>query len=43
MVRYAEFVVPLVQSVQEQQKMIELLKAQNETLMKRIEKLESKL
>ncbi|MFM2358430.1 MAG: hypothetical protein RLY16_423, partial [Bacteroidota bacterium] len=35
--------VPLVQSVQEQQKMIELLKAQNETLMKRIEKLESKL
>jgi cell division protein FtsB len=36
-------VVPLVQSVQEQQKMIEVLKAQNELLMKRIEKLESKL
>ena len=38
--RYAEFVVPLVKAVQEQQEIIELLKIQNEELTKRIELLE---
>ncbi|MDI6804431.1 MAG: tail fiber domain-containing protein [Bacteroidota bacterium] len=38
--RYAEFTVPLVKAVQEQQKMIEELRRQNEELLKRIEKLE---
>jgi len=32
--RYAEFVVPLVKAVQEQQQMIEELKKQNEELRK---------
>jgi trimeric autotransporter adhesin len=40
--RYAEFVVPLVKAVQEQQTMIETLKKQNELLQQRIEKLEHK-
>lgn len=40
--RYAEFVVPLVKAVQEQQAMIETLKKQNDLLMKRIEQLENK-
>lgn len=40
--RYAEFVVPLVKAVQEQQVMIEELKQQNERLLNRIEVLESK-
>ncbi|MBK9255969.1 MAG: tail fiber domain-containing protein [Saprospiraceae bacterium] len=40
--RYAEFVVPLVKAVQEQQIMIEQLKLQNDILLKRIEKLENK-
>jgi hypothetical protein len=40
--RYAEFVVPLVKAVQEQQLMIEELKKQNEELLKRLEKLENK-
>ena len=41
-VSYSQFVVPLVKAVQEQQKMIELLKKQNEELMKRVESLEKK-
>jgi hypothetical protein len=40
--RYAEFVVPLVKAVQEQQQMIEELRKQNEQLVKRLEILESK-
>ncbi len=47
-IRYAEFVVPLIKAIQEQQQEIELLKKQfmdqqkiNEQLMKRLEKLES--
>jgi trimeric autotransporter adhesin len=40
--RYAEFVVPLVKAVQEQQIMIEALKKQNDLLLKRIEQLEIK-
>ncbi len=40
--RYAEFVVPLVKAVQEQQEQIELLKHQNELLLKRLEALENK-
>jgi trimeric autotransporter adhesin len=40
--RYAEFVVPLVKAVQEQQEMIEQLNKQNEELLKRIEVLEKK-
>jgi len=47
--RYAEFVVPLVKAVQElagqneeQQEIIDLLKQQNEMLMKRLDKLERK-
>ncbi len=39
---YAEFVVPLVKGMQEQQKMIEQLQKQNRELMKRLEKLEKK-
>ncbi len=39
--RYAEFVVPLVKAVQEQQEQIEFLKKQNTELMKRIEELEN--
>jgi trimeric autotransporter adhesin len=41
-IRYSEFVVPLVKAVQEQQEMIDLLKKQNEMLIKRIENLEGK-
>lgn len=40
--RYAEFVVPLVKAVQEQQQQIELLKQQNALLLKRVEILEKK-
>lgn len=40
--RYAEFVVPLVKAVQEQQAMIKALEKQNELLQERIAKLESK-
>ena len=38
--RYAEFVVPLVKAMQEQQQMIEALITQNKTLLKRIETIE---
>jgi hypothetical protein len=38
--RYAEFVVPLVKGMQEQQEIINGLKKQNNELLKRIEKLE---
>jgi len=38
--RYAEFVVPLVKAVQEQQEIIEDQQKQIDELMKRIEKLE---
>jgi hypothetical protein len=40
-IRYAEFVVPLVKAVQEQQEMIEVLQKQNEMLIERLEKLEN--
>ncbi|MFK5857456.1 MAG: tail fiber domain-containing protein [Bacteroidota bacterium] len=40
--RYAEFVVPLVKAVQQQQEMIELLKEQNKALWKEIESLKKK-
>jgi trimeric autotransporter adhesin len=40
--RYAEFVVPLVKAVQEQQTMIEALQKQNELLLQRITELEKK-
>lgn len=40
--RYAEFVVPLVKAVQEQQVIIEELQKKNEELLRRIEKLETK-
>jgi trimeric autotransporter adhesin len=40
--RYAEFVVPLVKAVQEQQMKIEQLEKQNELLLKRLEILENK-
>ena len=40
--RYAEFVVPLVKAVQEQQQQIDALKLQNEKLLERLEKLEQK-
>ncbi len=40
--RYAEFVVPLVKAVQEQQTLILTLQKQNEELLKRIEALENK-
>lgn len=39
--RYAEFVVPLVKAVQEQQQIIQDLKRQNADLVQRMEKLES--
>ncbi|MEO7311798.1 MAG: tail fiber domain-containing protein [Chitinophagaceae bacterium] len=41
--RYAEFVVPLVKAVQEQQQQIELLKRQNESLLKEIQLIKEKL
>jgi len=41
--RYAEFVVPLVKSVQEQQDLIKMLKKENEILQKRIENIEKTL
>ena len=40
--RYAEFVVPLVKAVQEQQEMIEELKAANKKLQERMDKMENK-
>lgn len=40
--RYAEFVIPLVKAVQEQQIQIEMLSNQNKQLLKRIEALETK-
>jgi trimeric autotransporter adhesin len=40
--RYAEFVVPVVKAMQEQQRIIELLKNQTAELIKRIEVLEKK-
>ena len=40
--RYAEFVVPLVKAVQEQQDMIEELRSENNELLNRIEVLESR-
>jgi hypothetical protein len=40
--RYADFVVPLVKAVQQQQQMIEILKKQNADLQKRILALEKK-
>ena len=40
--RYAEFVVPLVKAVQEQQVMIEALQKQNELLQQRIAQVETK-
>lgn len=41
--RYADFVVPLVKAVQEQQQMIETLKQQNTSLEKRIDELEKRI
>jgi hypothetical protein len=41
--RYAEFVVPLVKAVQEQQKIIEDLKIYNTELEKRVEALEARI
>jgi hypothetical protein len=41
--RYAEFVVPLVKAVQEQQSQIEQLKTENESLKKEIELIKKKL
>ena len=41
--RYAEFVVPLVKAVQEQQAIIDDLKKKNETLERRMERLERML
>jgi hypothetical protein len=40
--RYSEFVVPMVKAIQEQQAQIELLKKQNETLLKAITELQNK-
>jgi hypothetical protein len=40
--RYSEFVVPMVKAIQEQQSQIELLKKQNEELMRRLTELENK-
>ncbi len=40
--RYAEFVVPLVKGMQEQQQLIEQLQQQNNELLKRLEALENK-
>jgi len=41
--RYAEFVVPLVKAMQEQQEMIETLKQQNKALENRLKAIEAKL
>jgi hypothetical protein len=41
--RYAEFVVPLVKAVQEQQQQIEILKQQNQLLLKEILIIKEKL
>jgi len=40
---YSQFVVPLVKAVQEQQQQIELLKQQNELLMKEIQLIKDKM
>ena len=40
--KYSDFVMPMVKAIQEQQQQIEDLKRQNELLIKRLEKLESK-
>ena len=40
--RYSEFVVPMVKAFQELQSQIELLKKQNEELMRRLTELENK-
>lgn len=40
-IRYAEFVVPLVKGMQEQQQLIEVLQQQNKVLQQRIEALEN--
>lgn len=40
--RYSEFVVPMVKAIQEQQSQIELLKKQNEALLKAITELQNK-
>ena len=40
--RYSEFVVPMVKAIQEQQAQIELLKKQNEALLKAITELQNK-
>ena len=42
-IRYGDFVVPLINSIQEQQELIIQLKSENELLLKRIEKLEEKI
>jgi cell division protein FtsB len=42
-IRYGDFVVPLIKSIQEQQEQINQLKSENEMLLERIEKLEQKL
>jgi hypothetical protein len=42
-IKYAEFVVPLVKAVQEQQQQIELLKQQNELLLKEMQIIKAKL
>lgn len=41
--RYAEFVVPMVKAMQEQQKIIDKLQEQNNALIKRLEAIEAKL
>ena len=41
--RYAEFVVPLVKAVQEQQQMIEELKTVNKNLQKQIDELKTEI
>ena len=40
---YSDFVVPIIKAMQEQQKLIEVLKKQNEDLMKRLETIETNL
>lgn len=42
-IRYGDFVVPLINSIKEQQEQIIQLKSENEMLLKRIEKLEEKI
>ncbi len=42
-IRYGDFVVPLIKSIQEQQEQINQLKSENELLLERIKKLEQKL